>query len=103
MNTYNKRTQDDIDEDKRIVPDGGSVRVSMMAMDSTQRRMAAVDERVSHNIEANKATLAAAQSDADRAQAHADHFTAQRAAHIDNSVYGKHCQQISEAWQQVAA
>ena len=62
-----------------------------------------LDERVQHNIKANQATLAAAQSDADRAQGFADHFTAQREAQADNSAYGKHCQQISEAWQQVAA
>ena len=103
MNTYNKRKLEDEDEDKRIVPDGGSVRVSMMTMDSTQRRMAAVDERVSHNIEANKATLAASRRTADQVQAHADHFTAQREAQTDQSVYGTHCRQISEAWKQVSA
>lgn len=102
MNTYNKRKLEDEDE-RGIVPDGGSVRVSMMALDSTQRQIAAIDERVSHNIEANKATLAAGIRDADRSQAWADHYSAQRAAHIDNSVYGKHCAQISQAWQQVAA
>ena len=101
MNTYNKRNQDDIDE-RGIVPDGGSVRVSMMAMDSTQRKVATIDERVSHNIEANKATLAATRRTADQVQAHADHYSAQRAAHIDNSVYGTHCRRLAEAWKQVA-
>ncbi|MFC1777029.1 hypothetical protein ACFL3I_06785, partial [Pseudomonadota bacterium] len=98
MNTYNKRTQDE-DEDKRIVPDGGSVRVSMMAMDSVQKQVATIDERVQHNIEAGKATLAAAQRDADQVQAHVDHFTAEREAQTDTSAYGQHCQRISEAWQ----
>ena len=96
----------DKDEDKHIVPDGGIVRVSIMAMDSTQKQIAnqsTLDERVQHTIDGNKAVLAAAQRDADRAQGFADHFTAQREAQADDSAYGKHCQQISEAWQQVAA
>lgn len=97
MNTYNKRTQDE-DEDKRIVPDGGSVRVSMMALDSVQRQVAAIDERVQHNIDAGKATLAAARRDSDRARGFADHYTAQRAAHIDHSVYGDYTRQLSNAW-----
>ena len=92
------------DEDERvIVPDGGRVRVSIMAMDSTQRRIADVDERVRDNIAANQATLDSARRTADRVQAHVDHFTAQREAQADNSTYGQYCRQISEAWQQVAA
>ncbi len=93
----------DEDEDAcKIIPDGGSVRVSIMAMDSTQRRIATIDGRVQHNIEANQATLAASRRATDQVQAHADHFTAQREAQTDHSVYGTHCRQISEAWQQVA-
>ena len=107
MYTHIHKKDEDEDARKRIVPDGGIVRVSIMAMDSTQRQIAtnkpAHDERVQHNIEANQATLAAAQRDADRVQGFADHFTAQREAQADDSAYGKHCQQISEAWQQVAA
>jgi len=95
-----------IDDENEIVPDGHSIRVSMMTMDAVQRQVAnqpAIDERVQHNIDANRATLAAARRTADRVQAHVDHFTAQRDSQADNSAYGKHCQQISEAWQQVAA
>ena len=94
------------DDEREIVPDGHCVRVSILAMDSVQQQIAnrtAIDERVLDNINANKATLAAARRNADRAQGFADHFTAQREAQADDSAYGKHCQQISEAWQQVAA
>jgi hypothetical protein len=96
-------THKTIDDENEIVPDGGIVRVSIMAMDSTQKQIAAVDERVQHTIDGNKAVLAAAQRNSDRAQGFADHFTAQRETQADDSAYGKHCQQISEAWQQAAA
>jgi hypothetical protein len=96
----NRRTQDDEIE---IIPDGGIVRVSMMAMDATQRQVATIDERVTHNIEANQATLAASRRTADQVQAHADHFTAEREAQTDTSAYGNYTRQISEAWQQVPA
>jgi hypothetical protein len=99
----NRRTQDD---EKEIIPEGGSVRVSMLAMDATQRQIAnqpAMDERVAHNLAAGKATLAASRRTADQVQAHVDHFTAEREAQTDTSAYGKHCRQISEAWQQVPA
>ena len=96
-----KRKHDD--DDKCIVPDGGSVRVSIMAMDSTQKQIATIDERVRENMAANQATLDSARRTADRVQAHVDHFTAQREAQADNSTYGQYCRQISEAWQQVAA
>jgi len=88
------------DDEREIVPDGGIVRVSILAMDSTQKQIAAVDERVQHNIDANRATLAAARRSADRAQGFADHFTAQR--DVDNSAYGKYCRQLSNDWQAVA-
>jgi hypothetical protein len=101
MNTYKRKLEDE--DERGIVPDGQSIRVSMMAMDSTQRQIATIDERVQHNIEAGQATLEAAQHDSERAQAHADHFTAEREAQTDTSAYGAHCQRISEAWQQVPA
>ena len=95
------------DDEREIVPDGGSVRVSMMAMDSTQRQIAAnqpaVDERVRHNIEANQATLAAMQCDADRAQAFADHFAEQYEAQADNSAYGKLCARLEGEYLEAAA
>ena len=91
------------DDEREIVPDGHSIRVSILAMDSTQKQIAAQDERVRDNIAANQATLAAARRTADRVQALADHFNAKRAAQVDNSAYGQYCQQLSEAWQQVAA
>ena len=103
MNTYNKRK---LEDEKEIIPEGGSVRVSMLAMDATQRQIAnqpAMDERVAHNLAAGQATLAAMQHDSERAQAHADHFTAEREARTDVSAYGAHCQRISEAWKQVPA
>ena len=105
MNTYGKHTQDDEDE-REIVPDGHSIRVSIMTMDSVQQQIAnqpAIDERVQHNINANRATLATARRTADRVQAHVDHFTAQRTAQTDSSAYGQYCQQLSDGWRQVAA
>ena len=53
------------DDEREIVPDGGTVRVSILAMDSTQKQIATIDERVQHNIDANKAVLAAARRNAD--------------------------------------
>ena len=103
MNTYNKRK---LEDEKKIIPEGGSVRVSMLAMDATQRQIAnqpAMDERVAHNLAANRDTLAAGIRDADRAKAHADHYSAQMAAHIDHSVYGDYTRQLSNAWKQVPA
>jgi len=85
------------DDENEIVPDGGIVRVSIMAMDSTQKQIAALDERVQHNIKANQATLKAMQRDADRAQGFADHFTAQRVAQADHSEYGKYCARLENA------
>ena len=103
MNTYNKRK---LEDEKKIIPEGGSVRVSMLAMDATQRQIAnqpALDARVRDNIASNRATLAASRRTADQVQAHADHFTAQREAQTDHSVYGDYTRQLSNAWQQVAA
>ena len=92
------------DEDERvIVPDGGRVRVSILAMDSTQRQIVALDERVQHNIEANQATLEAMQRDAARVQAFADHYTAQRKAEADNSAYGSLCARLERAYMEAAA
>jgi len=103
MNTHVHRLEDD--EQNRIIPDGHTVRVPLMLMDSVQRALAnqpALDERVAHNLADGRATLARMQRSADRAAAFADHFAAQRDSQADDSAYGKHCQQISEAWQQVA-
>ncbi len=91
------------DDEREIVPDGGIVRVSIMAMDSTQKQIAAVDERVQHNTEANQATLAAMQRDADRAQALADHYTAQREAQVDNSAYGRLCARLEGEYLEAVA
>ena len=88
------------EDDREIVPDGGSVRVSIMAMDSTQKQIAALDERVRDNIAANQATLAAMQRDADRAQGFADHFSHQREAQADNSEYGKYCAGLEIAYRE---
>jgi hypothetical protein len=101
MIIHKRRFKDE--DDKRIVPDGGSVRVSIMAMDSVQKQVAANDERVQHNIEANQATLAAMQRDAGRAQAFADHYTAQRKAEADNSAYGGLCARLEGAYMEAAA
>ena len=90
------------DDEREFVPDGGVVRVSMMAMDSTQKQIAVIDERVRDNIAANQATLDSARRTADRVQAHVDHFTAQRDVQADNSAYENYCQQLSETWQQAA-
>ena len=89
-------------KDDEIIPDGGRVRVSMMAMDSTQKQIAAIDERVRDNIAANQATLARMQRDADRAAGFADHFTAKHAAEIDHSAYGNFCRRLSNDWQNPA-
>jgi len=106
MNAYDQHVtrlknawRDDDDDEREIVPDGHSIRVSIMTMDSVQQQIAAQDERVRDN----QATLDSARRTADRVQAHVDHFTAQRVAQADNSAYGQHCQQLSEAWRQVAA
>jgi len=96
-----KRKHDD--DDERIVPDGGRVRVSIMAMDSVQKQVAANDKRVQHNREANQATLAAMQRDADQVQAFADHYTAQRKAEADNSAYGGLCARLEGAYMEAAA
>lgn len=91
-------------DEHEIVPDGGSVRVSIMAMDSVQqKRVAALDERVQHNIEANQATLEKMQRDAARAQAFADHYTAQREAQADNSAYTSLCARLERAYMEVVA
>jgi hypothetical protein len=105
MNRYEQRKKTE-DDEREIVPDGHSIRVSMTAMDSVQQQIAnqpAMDERVQHTIAANQATLDAARRNADRAQAFADHYTAEREAQADHSAYGTYCQQLSDAWQQVAA
>ena len=91
------------DDEREIVPDGGSVRVSIMAMDSTQKQIATLDERVRHTIEANQATLAAMQRDADRVQAFVDHFTEQCEAQADNSAYGSLCARLERAYMEAAA
>ena len=93
----------DDDERKRVIPDGGRIRVSMMVMDSVQKQVASVDERVQHSIEGNKATLAKMKADADRAQAFADHYTAQREAEADNSAYGKLCARLEREYLGAAA
>lgn len=93
----------DDDEHKRVIPDGGSVRVSIMAMDSVQRQVASFDERVQHSIDGNKATLAKMKADADRVQAFADHYTAQREAETDNSAYGRLCAALQRAYMEAAA
>ena len=86
------------DDENEIVPDGGVVRVSILAMDSTQQQIAALDERVQHNARANRATLDQMKRDADRAQAFADHFTAQIDAQVDHSAYGQYCDDLQDAW-----
>ena len=91
------------DDDNEVVPDGGIVRVSILAMDSTQRQVAALDERVQHNIRANRATLDRMKRDADRVQAFADQFTAQREARADHSAYGKYCARLETTWQEAVA
>lgn len=105
------RTEDDDDEHRReIVPDGGRVRVSILTMDAVQQQIAgqtAVDQRVVDNLVAGQALLDAARRDADRVQAHADHFTEQRAlrereARDENPAYARYSRELADAWQQVA-
>ena len=103
MIIHKRRFKDEDEDDKRIVPDGGSVRVSIMAMDSVQKQVAANDKRVQHNVEANQATLAAMQRDADRVQAFVDHFTEQCEAQADNSAYGSLCARLERAYMEAAA
>ena len=89
------------DDEIEIIPDGGTVRVSILAMDSTQKQIAALDERAIDTIKANQSNLAAAQRTADQVQAHADHFSEQQ--QVDDSAYARHCRELSDAWQQVSA
>ena len=97
MIIYKRRFDED---DKRIVPDGGVVRVAVAAMDSTQRRIAAVDERVQHTIDGNKAVLAAARSNADKAQAWSDHFSEQREARdsTESPAHASYVAHLNDAW-----
>jgi len=95
------------DDENEIIPDGGSIRVSIMAMDSVQRKVAnqpALDQRVRDNLAAGRATLKAMQSDFDRVAAWADHFSAERkqAAADADTPYATYCQRLSNDWQAVA-
>lgn len=97
------KDEDDEETRRAIVPDGHRVTVSMLAMDGVQQQIAdetVIDERVQHNIKANQATLDAAHHNADRAQAWADHFTAQREARdaADSPVYAGYVTGLNDAW-----
>jgi len=101
MNTHVHRLEDD--EQNRIIPDGHTVRVPLMLMDSVQRALAnqpALDERVAHNLAAGRATLARMRREADRTAAYVDHFTALREAQTDTSAYGRYAAGLEDAYRE---
>jgi hypothetical protein len=109
------RAEDDEEHEHakhREIPDGTVIRVPMLALDEMQRDIAGhtVDQRIRDNRRANQAALDAARREADRVQAFADHFTAQREqrereARDENRAYSAYCEALSNGWQnpQVAA
>ncbi|MCF6225771.1 MAG: hypothetical protein L3J22_05630 [Xanthomonadales bacterium] len=98
-NAWKNNDEDSQDNDSqnnnRIIPDGGIVRVSMMAMDSVQRSMHDSVPTLSADAQFN---LDSAQKKAAQAEAWKDHFDSKREV-VEDSPRNRYIERISTAWQ----
>jgi len=100
-NAWKDEVDDSTDTDNKIVPSGGMIRVSILAMDSVQRSMHDSMPRLEVSPE-NKHMLDESKKQADRAAAWKDHFDSKRET-ITDSPRNSYIKRLSTVWQSQGA
>jgi len=96
-NAWKDEDDDITDADNKIVPPGGMIRVSILAMDSVQRSLHDSLPRLEMSA-GNRQVLDESKKQADQVAAWKDHFDSKRET-ITDSPRENYIQRMSTAWQ----